>query len=188
MNRVLLLALPAVLAACTRPDPMTVLTRFDPAVTTVPAEAARISALKAADRVTVTPGQYCAAFEEERAGSVISGRLELTLTSDRTYQYADRYVYQNLVRSRNETGAYTITGHGLTLVSGLGTERTLPLTSATREALNVWGATPLTRAACTADPVTGQALRAQRAAIEAQLAAPVPWTVATSAPDLRGTP
>lgn len=188
MTRLMLLALPVLLAACTRPDPLTVLNRFDPAVSTVAMEEARISALKAQSRVTVAPGTYCAAFEDRRPDGTVSGRLELTLRADRTYQYADRYVYQDLVRARNETGAYLVTGHGLTLVSGQGVERTLPLTAATPAALQVWGATPLTQAACSADPVTGPALNAQRAAIQAEQAKPVPWAVASSAPDLTRAP
>lgn len=180
--------LPALLGGCAQPDPLAVLGRFDPDVTTVPMEQARVLALQSGGRVNVTPGTYCFAFEDPQRGGAVSGRIELTLRPGKTFQYADRYVYRGVVRARNETGTYLITGHALSMVSAAGTERTFPLTTATPEALNLWGATPLTRQACRQDPVTGQVLQGLLKTAQGEQTRPVPWAAPASTPDLNATP
>ncbi|MBZ9715808.1 hypothetical protein [Deinococcus multiflagellatus] len=183
MTRVPVVALLLLLAACAHPDPAAVLARFDPAVTTAPMEAARVSALQSPKTVKVIPGRYCTAFEEARPGGLLQGRLELTLNANRTYALADRYVFGGLVRARNEVGLYRVTGHALSLVSAAGTERSWPLTSAASDRLQLWGALPLARAACTSAPLTGHDFQTQWAAAQHEQNRPVPWA-AGSAPDL----
>lgn len=177
MKRLCLLGLPVLLAACGAPNDenYTVMARFDPSITTVPVEQARNTARYADDTIVLSPGKYCQGFINVFGKDNATARVEFTVLSGRQFQIAGRYTYRNLVKTYNAVGNFVTRGHAVVFVDKAGAETTWAVTRADTNEIQIWGNLPMTRAACSASPLQGQALADATRLAQEEQSAPPPW-------------
>lgn len=156
-------------------DNYVILSHFDPDITTLSSEIARNTARNASDTIRLQTGKYCQGFQESFGSQFVTARFEFTVRPGSLYQIAGRYTYNNLVRNQNEIGTFLIRKHALILVNQAGQERTWAITSAGDDQIGIYGELPLTRDACAAPPLSGQAYLTAAKAAAAEASAPAPW-------------